>query len=62
MMERWEQLRQFPFLWPAISAALLATAMRWAMLIVIVAGLVWLVSRLRQRAARGNVEGNLTRG
>src|SRR5438552_4319063 len=35
MTERWERLRQFRFEWPALNAALLAAAMRWAMLILI---------------------------
>ena len=44
MIERWGVLRQFPFPWPAMNAAFLATAMRWTMVIVALAGLVWLVS------------------
>ncbi len=48
MTERAGQLSQFR--WPAFNATSLATAMRWLMLIVIVAGLVWLVRALRRRA------------
>jgi len=48
MTERGSQLSQFR--WPAFNAALLAAAMRWLMLMVIVAGLVWLVRALRRRA------------
>ncbi|MGH9939558.1 MAG: HupE/UreJ family protein [Blastocatellia bacterium] len=40
MTERAGQLSQFR--WPALDAALLASAMRWLMLILILAGLVWL--------------------
>jgi HupE / UreJ protein len=54
MTERWDRLRQFRFQWPALSAALLASAMRWTMLIVILAGLAWLVyGRLRKRFREG---------
>jgi HupE/UreJ protein len=53
MIERGDRLRQFNFEWPALSAGLLASAMLWAMLILIVAGLVWLLSRLvRHRTER----------
>jgi HupE / UreJ protein len=48
MTERGSRLSQFG--WPAFNAASLATAMRWLMLVVIVAGLVWLVRALRRRA------------
>jgi len=53
MIERGERLRQFRFQWPEVNAALLASAMRWLMAIVLVAGLMWLVlTLLRHRAAR----------
>ena len=53
MTERWERLRQFPIRWPAIHAALLASVFRWLMLLVGVAGLLWLIfTWLRQRAPR----------
>jgi hypothetical protein len=41
--ERWAALRQFRFQWPVLDAAFLAGAMRWMMLLVIAAGLYWLV-------------------
>jgi hypothetical protein len=56
MMERWDRLRQFRFQWPVLNAALLASAMRWMMLIVILAALVWLVlgyGRFRKRFRDG---------
>jgi hypothetical protein len=57
MDERWEVLRRFPWQWPAFNAALLASAMRWLMVVVALAGLVWLLSlgfgALRQRLSRG---------
>src|SRR5262249_20430206 len=50
MIDRAERLRQFR--WPALNAALLATAMRWLMLALVLAGLLWLVlEALRRRTA-----------
>jgi hypothetical protein len=43
MSERWDVLRRFTFEWPAVDAALLASALRWLMLVVVAAGLYWLV-------------------
>jgi HupE/UreJ protein len=43
MTERYGVLRQFRFEWPVVDAAFLASAMRWAMLLVIAAGMYWLV-------------------
>jgi hypothetical protein len=50
MTERAEQLRRFQFEWPGLNYALLASATRWLMVILIVAGLVraaWWVRRKR---------------
>jgi len=44
MIDRWGTLRQFPFPRPVLNASFLATSMRWAMVVVALAGLVWLVS------------------
>src|SRR5689334_20134495 len=44
MVDRWGTLRQFPFPRPVLNAAFLATCMRWAMVVIALAGLVWLVS------------------
>jgi hypothetical protein len=41
--DRWELLRKFTFEWPMLDAAFFAGAMRWAMLLVLAAGLYWLV-------------------
>jgi len=49
MTERADTLRQFP--WPVITAAGVAAAMRWVMVAVALAGLVWVASLLVQRAA-----------
>jgi hypothetical protein len=52
MMERFERLRQFRFEWPEINAAFLAAALRWLMLLVIVAALWWLGSGVLRRFNR----------
>jgi HupE/UreJ protein len=53
MIDRAAVLKQFQFQLPPLNAALLASAMRWMMLIVIAAGLIWLVfGVLRHRLGR----------
>jgi len=49
MLDRWDRLSQFRFQWPELTAALLATAVRWVMAAVILVGLVWLVSAILSR-------------
>lgn len=44
MTERWDRLSRFSFQWPVVDAAFLALVMRWAMILVIFGGAVWLVS------------------
>ena len=41
--DRWALLRRFTFEWPVLDAAFLAGALRWMMLLVVAAGLYWLV-------------------
>src|SRR5262249_9172514 len=50
MTERWTRLRQFPWEWPAVDAALLASATLWLMAALAVAGLFWLVFFVLLRA------------
>jgi len=52
MIERGERLSQYSFTWPELTPAFLASAMRWAMLALIVAGVMWVV-RLAS-ASRGS--------
>ena len=47
MVERFDQLRQYD--WPTLDAVFLASMMRLAMLFVILAGLLWVVSVIRPR-------------
>jgi hypothetical protein len=51
MIDRGERLRQFG--WPAISTALVVNLMRWLIVILILAGLVWLAFAVRSWAQRG---------
>jgi HupE/UreJ protein len=48
MLERGERLRQFG--WPALNAATLAMAMRWLMVLVVVAGFIWLIAVSNRKA------------
>jgi hypothetical protein len=51
MIDRANVLRQFRFQWPALTASLLATAVHWLLLLVILAGAAWLLfGVLRHRA------------
>jgi hypothetical protein len=53
MLERGERLGKFPL--PALDSSLLASALRWLMLILILGGLAWLgfgVLRRRMRQRR----------
>jgi hypothetical protein len=47
MIDRGERLLQFRFVWPVITAAMLASLMHWLMAIVVLAGAVWFVARYR---------------
>jgi len=46
LTERYAQLSKFPFEWPAIDAAFIATALRWAIVLVALAGAMWLLDVL----------------
>jgi hypothetical protein len=49
---RTAELRQYRFTWPALDLALLASALRWLMLALILAGAVWLLFGLYERLGR----------
>ncbi|MFQ5742799.1 MAG: HupE/UreJ family protein [Acidobacteriota bacterium] len=57
MMDRLEVLRQYQFRWPALNLALLASAMRWLMLTLILAGLLWLVFWMLRYPTQRRAEG-----
>ena len=48
MMERADRLSRYRFHWPPLTTALLVSAMRWSMLLAILAGLVWLTKTFAQ--------------
>ena len=43
MLERFARLREFQIVWPALTAGFMLWAVRWLMLIVVLAGLLWLI-------------------
>ena len=45
MLDRGHVLSQFRFEWPVLNAALLASALRWLMYLLILAGLLWILQR-----------------
>jgi HupE / UreJ protein len=51
MLDRGHVLTQFRFEWPALTAALLASAVRWVMVLLILGGLLWLLQKTFQRWA-----------
>ncbi|MEE8135084.1 MAG: hypothetical protein V3T56_08495, partial [Gemmatimonadales bacterium] len=63
MTDRGSQLLQYQFAWPAPDIALVATLMRWLMLMLIIAGAAWvlrvgfgkLAEWVRQDGMTGNV-------
>jgi hypothetical protein len=59
MGERWAVLRQFRIEWPAFDLAFWASAMRWAMVAVILAGVWWLIT-LRRSPVAGDRHGEAT--
>jgi len=50
MTERADKLSQFP--WPALDAPQLAAAIRWLMLLLVLAGLVWVIRGAFRRRTR----------
>jgi hypothetical protein len=49
MLDRWERLRQFRFVWPEFNAAWLVNVIHWSMAALIVIGLIWLLSGVMRR-------------
>ena len=50
--ERYEQLSKFPLDWPNIDAGFIAASLRWATIVVALAGAWWLFGLLRKREIR----------
>jgi hypothetical protein len=51
MLDRGRILGQFRFEWPALTASLLASALRWLMVLLILGGLLWFLQKTFQRWA-----------
>src|SRR5467141_725683 len=51
MLDRGRVLGQFQFEWPALTAALLASALRWVMVLLILGGFFWVLQCAIQRWA-----------
>jgi hypothetical protein len=56
MIERGGQLSQYQFQWPVVNAAMLASAMRGLMLLLIAAGLAWLLFDVLRRLPQRSTE------
>jgi hypothetical protein len=54
MVDRYTELRKFPLQWPTIDALFLVGSMRWAMIAVTIAAVVWLFGVLRPLVRRGS--------
>jgi hypothetical protein len=52
MTDRYDALRKFPFTSPEMGPEFLASALRWAMAIVALAGAVWLIDGVVRKRAR----------
>jgi hypothetical protein len=52
MLDRADAMRRFPFRWPTLSAAFIADALRWMMVVVAVAGAAWLIDGLLRKRAK----------
>ena len=53
MTDRWQIFRLYHIVIPDLTAAFLATVLRWLMAIIFLAGMVWLISTIgRQRSER----------
>ena len=61
MIERADRLSRFRLQWPALQAAQLASALRWLLLMGILAALVWLGSELLRAQAERRAEGKASR-
>jgi len=59
LVDRFDVLRKFRFTMPVIDAAFLATALRWAMLAVVLVAAYWLVGLLRTRTRDADVSADI---
>jgi hypothetical protein len=62
MIDRADRLRQFHFEWPVFTAALLAKVVHWLILMVILAGLIWLIGLAGRRRVNPRVNPRINQG
>lgn len=62
MTERGSRLRQYRFRWPVFDTALLASVMRWLMLVLILVGVLWLMFWLVRRLTQPSRQAGPTVG
>jgi hypothetical protein len=60
MTERGEALLQYRFEWPAFDLLLVASAMRWLMLLLVVGVAMWLLRSVLRRPLERSVRGETT--
>jgi hypothetical protein len=60
MVERGDQLRQYRFEWPALDLLLLATALRWLMLLLVIGAALWLLRGMLRPAQTAALKGRAT--
>jgi hypothetical protein len=59
MVERYGVLRQFPFVWPAMTAVFMLSVVRWLMVGLVIAGFIWMVAGWgRGKGALRGIHGN----
>lgn len=52
MIERWQRLKQFG--WPAFNTSQVVSMIRWLMVIVFVAGVLWVIGLIKKRERRAD--------
>jgi hypothetical protein len=60
MIERGDALRQYRFEWPAFDLLLVASLMRWLMLLLVVGAAMWLLRNIVRRPLQQNAESETT--
>ena len=62
MAERGDRLRQYRFQWPVIDAALLASTLRWVMVLLVASAVAWRVLVAIRPRTEGRAPGNVEQG
>ena len=59
MSERWSELTEYSFQMPALNLAFFASLTRWAMLLVVIGGILWVMVQVYDRFLRGGESASL---